>query len=210
MPSRFAPLKLPDCSGGTEVFQSLESCARIFIGSKLLKFIGLSAQSEPIFAFYTLDLSRYDFHLMLMYQRPLQFVRTAEMQGTEAEGDGSVLKYMTEPECRKQRRRLAIMTHHPAPVRPMPSRRCAERIHNLQPHEDEREGDEPSPLAYRGVGAEAATTAARLHIERIAPGCIPALVINTLQDSCESNTASCPPQERGVSCAPRQACRSEG
>jgi len=30
-----------------------------FIGSKLLKFIGLSAQFEPIFAMLALDLSRY-------------------------------------------------------------------------------------------------------------------------------------------------------
>jgi len=30
-----------------------------FIGSKLLKFIGLSAQIEPIFAIITFELSRY-------------------------------------------------------------------------------------------------------------------------------------------------------
>ena len=47
----------------------------------------------------------------MILAQPLRFVRMAEMQDTETEGDGSVLKYVTEPECRKQRRRLAIMTH---------------------------------------------------------------------------------------------------
>jgi hypothetical protein len=52
-------VKPPDCSEGIEVFQSLESYLISFIGSNLLKIIGLSAQFEPIFAIFARDLSRY-------------------------------------------------------------------------------------------------------------------------------------------------------
>ena len=48
-----------DCSEGTEGFQSLESYLKVFIGSKLRIFIGLSARFEPIFAIFARDLSRY-------------------------------------------------------------------------------------------------------------------------------------------------------
>ena len=34
-----------------------------------------------------------------------------EMQGAEDEVEGSILKYVTETEFRKQRRRLRIFTH---------------------------------------------------------------------------------------------------
>ena len=59
MTSLFQHVMPPDCSEGTEGFQSLESYLKVFIGSKLLKFIGKSAQIEPIFAMLALDLSRY-------------------------------------------------------------------------------------------------------------------------------------------------------
>ena len=36
-----------------------------------------------------------------------------EMQGAEDEDEGSILKYVTETEFRKQRSRLRIFTHRP-------------------------------------------------------------------------------------------------
>ena len=48
---------------------------------------------------------------MQILTRTRRCVRMAKMQGAEAEGAGSVLKYMTKPECRQQRSRMAIMTH---------------------------------------------------------------------------------------------------
>ena len=43
--------------------------------------------------------------------RLLRCVKMREMQGAEDEVEGSILKYVTETEFRKQRSRLRIFTH---------------------------------------------------------------------------------------------------